>query len=113
MSTSIMTRPANLKDFLDNLFGCSSPVAFDAMSSVGSGSDTFTTVHKDEIDNFHEPLNRQNADTQFTKEIEENAVRPFHFCLVTRDNNTTNDNLQKTDTYRPITRPVIVQRDLS
>ena len=113
MSTSIMTRPANLKDFFDNLFGCSPRVAFDAMSSVGSGSDTFTTVHKDKIDNFHEPLNRQNADTQFTKEIEENAGRPFHYCLVTRDNKTTNDNLQKTDTYRPITRPVIVQLDLS
>ena len=56
------------------------------MSSVGSGSDTSTTIHKDEIDNFHEPLNRQNADTQFTKEIEENAATPFHYCLVTRDN---------------------------
>ena len=80
MSTSIMTRPANLKDFLDNLFGCSSPVAFDAMSSVGSGSDTFTTVHKDEMDNFHEPLNRQNADMQFTEKIEENSKIPFLDC---------------------------------
>ena len=33
MSTSIMTRPANLKDFLDNLFGFSAPVALGAFSS--------------------------------------------------------------------------------
>ena len=34
--------------------------------------DTFTAVHKDEIDDFNEHLNGQNADIQFTKEIEEN-----------------------------------------
>ena len=28
--------------------------------------DTFTAVHKDEIDDFHERLNGQNADIQFT-----------------------------------------------
>ena len=32
--------------------------------------DTFTAVHKDGIDDFHEHLNRQNADIQFSKEIE-------------------------------------------
>ena len=48
--------------------------------------DTFTAVHKDEIDDFHEHLNRQNADIQFTKEIEENGKIPFLDCLVTRDN---------------------------
>ena len=35
--------------------------------------DTFTAVHKDEIDDFHQHLNRQNADIQFTKENEENG----------------------------------------
>ena len=35
--------------------------------------DTFTAVHKDEIDAFHDHLNKQNADIQFTKEIEENG----------------------------------------
>ena len=76
--------------------------------------DTFTAVHKDEIDNFHEHLNRKNADIQFIKEIVENGNVPFLDCLVTRDNNKTmNDNLQKTDTYRQITRPVIVHPDLS
>ncbi|CAH3165725.1 unnamed protein product, partial [Porites lobata] len=35
--------------------------------------DTFTAVHKDGIDDFHEHLNRQNADIQFTKEIEEKS----------------------------------------
>ena len=49
--------------------------------------DTFTAVHKDEIDDFHEHLNGQNADIQFTKEIEENGKIPFLDCLVTRNNN--------------------------
>ena len=49
--------------------------------------DTFTAVHKDEIDDFHEHLKRQNADIQFTKEIEENGKIPFLDCLVTRNNN--------------------------
>ena len=47
---------------------------------------TFTVVHKDEIDDFHEHLNGQNADIQFTKEIEENGKIPFLDWLVTRDN---------------------------
>ena len=33
--------------------------------------DTFTAVHKDEIDDFHDHLNEQNIHIQFTKEIEE------------------------------------------
>ena len=57
--------------------------------------DTFTAVHKDEIDDFHEHLNGQNADIQFTKEIEENGKIPFLDCLVTRDNNEL-----RTTTYR-------------
>ena len=36
---------------------------------------------------FHKHLNRQNADIQFTKEIEESSKIPFLDCLVTRDNN--------------------------
>jgi len=50
---------------------------------------TFTAVHKDEdeIDDFHDHLNEQNADIQFTKEIEENGKLPFLDCLVSRDNN--------------------------
>ena len=38
-------------------------------------------VHKDGIDDFHEHLNRQNADIQFTKEIEENGKIPFLDCF--------------------------------
>ena len=76
--------------------------------------DTFTAVHKDGIDDFHERLNRQNADIQFTKEIEENGKIPFLDLLGhSQQQQTTNDCLQKTDTYRPITRPVFVQPDLS
>ena len=51
--------------------------------------DTFT------IDDCHEHLDRQNADIQFAKEIEENTKRPFLDCLVTRDNYKL-----RTTTYR-------------
>ena len=62
--------------------------------------DTFSTVHEDGIDDFHEHLNRQNTNIQFTKEIEENGKIPFLDCLVTRDKNRLKiDILQKTDTY--------------
>ena len=55
-----------------------------------------SSSHLDEIDDFHEHLNRQNADIQFTKEIEENGKIPFLDCLVTRDNN----NKLNTTVYR-------------
>ena len=61
--------------------------------------DTFTAVDKDEIDDFHEHLNGQNADIQFTKEIEENGKIPFLDYLVTRDNNEL-----RTTIYRKPTR---------
>ena len=60
--------------------------------------DTFTAVHTDGMDDFHEHLNRQNADIQFTKKIEENGTIPFLDCLVTRDNNKL-----KTTIYRKLT----------
>ena len=50
--------------------------------------DTFTTVLKDGVNDFREHLNRQNADIQFTREIEENGKIPFLDCLVTGINNT-------------------------
>ena len=49
--------------------------------------DTFTAVHKDEIDTFHEHLNRQNPRIQFTREIEENGKISFLDCLVSCDEN--------------------------
>ena len=61
--------------------------------------DTFTAVHKDEIDDFHEHLNRQNADIQFTKEIEENGKIPFLDCLVTRDNSRLRATIYKKPTH--------------
>ena len=57
--------------------------------------DTFTAVHKDEIDTFHEHLNRQNADIQFTREVEEKGKIPFLDCLVSR-----HDNKLQTTIYR-------------
>ena len=34
---------------------------------------TITAVHENKIDEFHEHLNKQNTNIQFTKEIEENG----------------------------------------
>ena len=61
--------------------------------------DTFTAVHKDGIDDFHEHLNRQNADVQFTKEIEENGKIPFLDCLVTHDNNKLKTTIYRKPTH--------------
>ena len=76
--------------------------------------DRFTAVHKDEIDDFHEHLKRQNADIQFTKEIEENCKIPFLDCIVSRHNKRLRTTIygKPTHTDRLIT-PVIVQPDLS
>ena len=49
--------------------------------------DTVTAVHKDEIDDFHEHLNRRKVDIKFSKEIEENGKIPFLDRLVTCNNN--------------------------
>ncbi|CAH3176473.1 unnamed protein product, partial [Porites lobata] len=54
--------------------------------------DTFAAVHKDGTDDFHEHLNRQNADIQFTKEIEEN------------DQSSYNPTSHKATTIRTLTR---------
>ena len=44
---------------------------------------TITAVHENKIDEFHEHLNEQNTNIQFTKEIDENEKIPFLDCLVT------------------------------
>ena len=85
--------------------------------------DTFTAVHKDGIDDFHEHLNRQNADIQFTKEIEENGKIPFLDCLVTRDNNklkttiyrkpTHTDRLLDQSSYNPTSHKATTIRTLT
>ena len=61
--------------------------------------DTFTAIHKDEIDAFHDHLNEQNADIQFTKEIAENGKRPFLDCLVSRDNNELRTTVYRKPTH--------------
>ena len=65
---------------------------------LGYVNDTFTAVHKDEIDAFHKHLNRQNTDIQFTREVEENGKIPFLDCLVAR-----HDNKLQTTIYRKLT----------
>ena len=68
--------------------------------------DTFTAVYKDEIDHFHEHLNKQNADIQFTEKIEENSKTPFLDCLVTLGNNRPRTTFyRKPHTHLPLTNP--------
>ena len=77
----------------------------------GYVDDTLTAVHKDEIDDFHDHLNEQNANIQFTKEIEENGKLSFLDCLISRDNNeprttvyrkpTPTDRLLDESSYNP------------
>jgi len=61
--------------------------------------DTFTTVHKHEIDDFYDHLNEQNADIQFTKEIEENGKLTFLDCLVSRNNNELRTTVYRKPTH--------------
>ena len=61
--------------------------------------DTFSAVHNDEIDAFHDHLNEQNADIQFTKEIDENGKLPFLDCLVRRDNNELRTTVYRKPTH--------------
>ena len=85
--------------------------------------DTFTAVNKDGIADFHEHLNRQNADIQFTKKIEENGKIPFLDCLVTRDNNklettiyrkpTHTDRLLDQSSYNPTSHKATTIRTLT
>jgi len=62
--------------------------------------DAFTAVHKDEIDAFHDHLNgEQNADIQFTNEIEENGKLPFLDSSVSRDNNELRTTVYRKPTH--------------
>ena len=61
--------------------------------------DTITAVHENKIDEFHEHLNEQNTNIQFTKEIEENGKIPFLDCLVTRENNTLQTTVYRKPTH--------------
>ena len=64
-------------------------------------------VYKDEIDDFHEHLNRQNTDIQFTKKIEENCNTAWSLATTTDylherhfTENHTHDLTEVTDVYR-------------
>ena len=61
--------------------------------------DTFTAVHKHEINVFHDHLNEQNANIQFTKEIKENGKLPFLDCLVSHSNNELRMTVYRKPTY--------------
>ena len=61
--------------------------------------DTSTAIHRDEIDAFHDHIHEQNADIQFTKEIEENGKLPFVDCLASRDNNELRTTVYRKPTH--------------
>ena len=61
--------------------------------------DTITALHHDDIDDFHNHINEQNIDIQFTKEIEENGTLPFLDCLVTHDNNKLRTTVYRKPTH--------------
>ena len=73
--------------------------------------DTITSLHTNDIQSFHDHLNRQNEHIQFTKEIEKNGSIPFLDCLVEHDNNclqttvyrkpTNTDRLHDQTSYNP------------
>ena len=62
---------------------------------------------------------RQNADIQFTKEIEENEKIPFLACFVTRGNNsdygkaTHTDRLREKSSYNPTSHKASTLRTLT
>ncbi|CAH3178855.1 unnamed protein product, partial [Porites evermanni] len=61
--------------------------------------DTFTAVNKDGIHDFHEHLNRQNEDIEFTKKFKENGKIPFLDCL-----SSYTPTSHKATTIRTLTR---------
>ena len=61
--------------------------------------DTFTAVHKDEINTFHEHVNRQNPHIQFTKELKENGKIPFLDCLVNHEENKVRTTIYRKPTH--------------
>ncbi|XP_067048662.1 uncharacterized protein [Acropora muricata] len=85
--------------------------------------DRISAVHENKIDEFHEHLNEQNTNIQFTKEIHENGKIPFLDCLVTRKNNTLRitvygkpthtDRLLVETSYNPISHKATTVRTLT
>ena len=61
--------------------------------------DTITALHESKINEFHEHLNEQNTNIQFTKEIEENGKIPFLDCLITRETNTLRTTVYRKPTH--------------
>ena len=84
--------------------------------------DKITAVHESKIDKFHEHLNQQNTNNQFTKEIEENGKIPFLDCLVTHESTlrttvyrkpTHTDRLFDQTSYNPTSHKATTVRTLT
>ena len=65
--------------------------------------DTFTAVHKDEIDAFHDHLNEQNADIVYQRNRRKWKTSFSRLFGKPRQQRTANDSVQETDAYRQIT----------
>ena len=61
--------------------------------------DTITALQQDDIESFHNHINEQNCDIQFTKEIEENGTIPFLDCLISHDNNKLRTTVYRKPTH--------------
>ena len=61
--------------------------------------DTITALPTDDINEFHDHLNKQNTHIQFTKEIEENGAIPFLDCLVTHSDNRLHTTVYRKPTH--------------
>ena len=80
MQQSTVKLPLPTEDIMDLLNLCLTSTYFQYNGKH------YKQLHGTAMD-FHDHLNEQNADIQFTKEIEENGKLPFLDCLVSRDNN--------------------------
>ena len=61
--------------------------------------EAITALQQDDIERFHNHINEQNCDIQFTKEIEENGTISFLDCLVSHDNNKLRTTVYRKPTH--------------
>ena len=61
--------------------------------------DTITSLPTEDIQTFHDHLNKQNPHIQFTREIEVNGSIPFLDCLVSHNNNRLHTTVYRKPTH--------------
>ena len=85
--------------------------------------DIITTLHDDNIDQFHNHISSQNRDIHFTKEIEKKGTLPFLDCFIKRDYDelrttvyrkpTHTDRLLDELSYNPTSHKAIIIKTLT